>query len=144
MLSKNLGALTRIFLASDGTLTRLLEAAFSEAITPHVHFQRVRKAENDLKDLDLERGQLLMERAVVLKGASTDRHFVYAKSSIVLSRLPSSFKEALENKRTTIGELWHSHRIHITKQTVSTERRYCPELIGLFSHAPDLVTRRYQ
>jgi chorismate-pyruvate lyase len=51
--STNLGLLTRIFLASDGTLTRLLEAAFSESIKPHVHSQNEKQTDSVVELLDL-------------------------------------------------------------------------------------------
>jgi chorismate-pyruvate lyase len=133
-----------MFLACDGTLTLLLEAAFAEPVGLSVHSQSVTKTNQHVETLRLNEPQRVMQRAVILKGATTHRHFVYAESSIAIDRLPGSFAVALECKQTTIGELWRSHGIGHRRENLGIEVKSCPALVGVFDHAPNVVTRRYR
>jgi chorismate-pyruvate lyase len=137
------GLLTRMLLACDGTLTLLLEAAFSEPVSLVVHSQMTTHADQSTKSLHLDDKQRVMKRAVILRGATTRRHFVYAESSIAIDRLPHSFAVALESRQTTIGELWRSHRLLIRRTTLGMQLKTCPALVGVFEHAPSLMVRRY-
>ncbi|MBB5609456.1 MULTISPECIES: chorismate pyruvate-lyase family protein [unclassified Janthinobacterium] len=97
-----LAPISRALLSTDGSFTLMLQSLSSEDIKPSVlRHQQVRSAGAGL-DGCFEEGELLLQRAVLLKTARSGRNLVYADSSIAVQRLPAGMQQALLYRRYRI------------------------------------------
>jgi chorismate-pyruvate lyase len=142
----SLTLLQRVLLITDGTLTDALEAAFLEPILLVKLVNQVKPAENRIDELDLEPGQRLMRRQILLRGGTSGTNFVYAESQLAVDRLHPQFRDRLIASAEPIGRLWSEHRIETWKQILEFFRRPAEELSGHFGCAEDaeLLGRRYR
>jgi chorismate-pyruvate lyase len=140
-----LGRLSRILLASDGTLTDTVEAAMLEPIglsRLHVGTAPLPAA---MDVLDLDAGARVMERRILLYGQTSGRNFVYAESFLALDRFPAAFGRALTELDTPIGRLWAEHRLEGRKELLEAScAPASPRLAAYFPASADLVMRRYR
>jgi chorismate-pyruvate lyase len=91
----SLDPLQRILLVTDGTLTDTLEAAFLEPIGLRKIAADIGPARAPVTELDLTRGERILDRKIVLYGETTGRPYIYAESLLALDRLPSCFRDEL-------------------------------------------------
>ena len=92
----------RIILTTDGTLTEILEAYLFEKINLVKLSEGTVLLTNPVKTLDLEVGQEVIERKVLLQGKISRKNWIYAESLIVPDRLEEKYRERL---LTAIQEL---------------------------------------
>ncbi len=94
----------RILLATNGTLTRILNVVADEEIVVHIVDQRVHHIAPKVPDLqELPLGRVL-QRNIVLKGRSTGKPFVAAESLIAIDLLPPELMTSLTTTDCPIGE----------------------------------------
>lgn len=101
----SLSPLERALLVIDGTVTRFLEAFFAEPIDI-VNIGETR--EKLLKDhpwLELERGEDVASRRVLLRGRNTNRVFASAASLVVPDRLKEAVKKEVGDVSQGLGRL---------------------------------------
>jgi chorismate-pyruvate lyase len=122
----------QLLLASDGTLTDMLQALCREKINARKLAQEVAPAVRRIDSLDVESGELLMSRRVLLQGDRTVRSYVYAESLIALTRLDARFQQGLLTSDAPIGRLWRDNRVEIFK-----------EITGLADQAAGLLARYF-
>ena len=123
-----LSPVMRLLLVNDGTLTELLEAASSDTIAIVGLDQHMQRAAQRVELLDLDVGEALIDRKIVLRGERSRTHHVYAESLIAIDRLPSPVRHALLTSNTPIGRLCRQHRLEIFKEIIEFGRQPAGEL----------------
>lgn len=108
-LWQNLSPLQRALMATDGSFTLLISAITGEKIVAEPLSQTIKILRNTHHELELDQGDRLLERQVLLKTAETGKSIVYASSAIVLSRLNKSVRNLLEEGSKPIGLLLYEH-----------------------------------
>lgn len=95
----------RSLLVTDGTVTKSLEAWFWEKVV----IQPIRNHSEILTDtilgLEVEDGDKVLHREVILKGVTTDSTYATARSTVSLKYLPDDVSQALIKSEIGIGEL---------------------------------------
>jgi beta-ribofuranosylaminobenzene 5'-phosphate synthase len=129
-----LSPLQRIFLGTDGSVTRLLELATGEPVTITTLLQEVEPADAGVAArLEVPAGEAVNHRIVELKNARTGELLVYAESYTPLSRLSPHFRDDLMRADIPVGRILERHRVE--------SRR---EIMGMTAGPrPGPVTRRF-
>jgi chorismate-pyruvate lyase len=140
----SLGLLPRILLITDGTLTEILEAAFLERIQVAKVSQQLVTPEPDQRWLAGSTEHLL-QRKVILTGATSSKTYVYAESFIAVGQLSPEFREELMNSSIPLGRLWLEHRLETFKRLQNVNCQPAGDLSRYFGCAEDarLLVRTY-
>jgi chorismate-pyruvate lyase len=121
-----------LLLTSDGTLTDMLQTICDERIHARKLEQDVRPAVRRNHLLDLETGEPLLSRRVLLQGDQTRTNYVYAESYIAITRLDVRFQQGLLKSDTPIGRLWRDNRVEIFKEITRLGSEPAGDLSGYF------------
>jgi chorismate-pyruvate lyase len=113
---RSLSLLQRVLLASDGTVTDIIEAAFLEPIRLVKIREQSSPADAPHPDLATVAQDPIMQRWVLLQGDTSGVNHVYAESLIALDRLPPALREGLLNGDTPIGRLWAEQKMETRKE----------------------------
>jgi len=141
-----LGVVPRILLATDGTLTHILEAYASEPVylvkLSHALLTEVAAR----TALDLDDDERALRRIILLKGATTGATFVHADSVVMLDRLPSTVATGLLDTDIPIGKLLFSCRAETFREILTMGEESDPIVASHFDLDGDepLVSRTYQ
>ncbi len=100
-----LSAFQRILLTTDGTLTVLVEVYANEAIKVVKLSQSSGPWQGGDPDLELQGGEEVLRRTILLRGASTGTNYLYADSVLVTDRLPAVVRAGLVETDKPIGRL---------------------------------------
>lgn len=95
----------RTLLVTDGTVTKSLEAWFWENIKVQTVSNRLETLEDRVDGLEVEAGDKVLQREVMLKGVDSDTVYACARSTVSLKHLPQEIGLALEKGEIGIGEL---------------------------------------
>lgn len=95
----------RVLLATDGTVTKSLEAYFWEPVAVDNLGQAPVVLAQDVPALEAHAGEEVLQRRVRLKGIDSGKVYAYAESTLRLTRLPTSARDGLLTGRIGIGEL---------------------------------------
>ena len=106
-----LPALHRLLLTTDGTVTPALATIAGEPVAVDTLGQRTVALAADDEDLELWAGGIVLERRVLLRGASSGTPLLYGASRIVTHRLPRPARDALLAGETAIGLVVREHEI---------------------------------
>ena len=144
--ASSLDLLQRILLVNDGTLTEALEAAFLEPVLLVKLAGGVSRASERNEELELDAGEQLMERKILLRGEASGANFVYAESLLAVDRLPGPLREGLLNSSMPLGRLWSEHRLETWKEIRHVERRRAGAFASYFGCREDdeVLARRYR
>jgi len=144
--ASGLDLLHRVLLVNDGTLTDALEAAMLEPIRLAKLAVEVFPAPAAVASLELEAGQLMMDRKILLVGANTGRNYVYAESQLALDRLPPGLRQDLLQSSKPMGRLWSEDRLETWKEPLRVSRGPAAELAAYFPGGAyhDLLSRHYR
>jgi chorismate-pyruvate lyase len=142
----SLDPLERLLLASDGTLTDMLEALYLETLALVTLDQHMYPAPRRLDSLELDAGELVLERRVLLRGRQSGRGYVYADSLVAVDRLASPIRRALLNSDVPLGQLWKQCGTELFKQVLQRRREPAGELFEYFPVRPEstLLVRTYR
>jgi chorismate-pyruvate lyase len=110
--------LEHAFCHHPGTVTDLLESLTGEPLVADVVRQDPREAGRD-NDLGVAPGVLVMYRAAVLKGQSTDVPYVYAESIYIPERLPDGAGRELGQTSQPIGRILAAHGLALTREPLA-------------------------
>ena len=105
VLVDSLDPFQRVLLVMDGTVTQILEAFQGEPIEIVRLGQEDRLLTADHTWLEADAGETVIDRRVLLRGTDTGRGYVYATSTIVLSRLPAEVQQGLVEPGAGLGRL---------------------------------------
>lgn len=97
--------LQRAVLATDGTLSTLIEAYTGDTIVLRKLHERLCPARDAARGLDLSPHDEVLERTVLLRGANRLGPVIYAVTRLVLERLEDHMREALLTTEAPIGKL---------------------------------------
>ncbi|NES75177.1 MAG: DUF98 domain-containing protein [Okeania sp. SIO1H6] len=101
--------------------------------------------DRDIWQLQLSKGEKVIERKIFLKGKISSRNYIYAESILALERLEENFRKELLETQTPIGKVWRQQRIETFKEIVETGKKPVGELSKYFSVPPEsnLLFRSY-
>ena len=142
----SLSLLQRILLISDGTLTDVIEAAYLEPI----HLVKVgiqsAPARAAVEALDLKAGEWMMTRDILLRGATSGNHYVYARTLIALDKLDPGLRRDLLESDNPIGRLWVQYKLETRKEILKIWKLPAGRLGRYFGNAASagLLARTYR
>jgi chorismate-pyruvate lyase len=102
---RKLSPLSRILLAAEGTVTRLLEAWTLEPIGVSKLSQRCARLRSRFDPLGLPSGSRVMIRRIVLVGKRSRVPYVFAESRIALDHLEPRVRETLLHTEQPLGQV---------------------------------------
>lgn len=141
-----LGPIARALLSTDGSFTLMLQAFSSEDIKPSVLRHQQLPAADTGRDGCFEKGELLLQREVLLKTTQSARNLAYADSSIAVERLPAGMQQALLDGSQPIGLLLRASRLETYRELLDWGVCAEGQADDVKRHLPphDLLYRRYR
>jgi len=142
----SLDPIERILLETDGTVTSMLEAACLERIVVVNLAQHVVSAMERFEPLQVDKGERLMGRKVLLQGERTGANYVYAESVIAIDRIEPPLRHGLLASDEPIGRIWQAHRLETFKEILWLEREPAGRRSRYFRADPGarLLVRTYR
>jgi beta-ribofuranosylaminobenzene 5'-phosphate synthase len=147
LLEKNLwlSSTHKILLATDGSITRVLEALTGEEVKIATEVQEIIKASEEVAQLlGIARGEEVNYRVVNLKDSK--RTLVHATSYTPLKRLKKEFAEDIMKKDVPIGKIMSKLKIEARREIRDFKIIKADEKLSkVFGISPDsvLLKRNY-
>jgi len=138
--------LLRTLLISDGTVTKLLEAYYWEPIQVKRLFHGDFVTTEAIPAIELQPGNHVLHRRVILNGIRSDRIYSYASSYIRTDRLWENVRDDLIQCRLGIGELLRDRRVETYRELLSYEFHAAQDLaepLRLKKSEP-VISRKYR
>ncbi|HET9443379.1 MAG TPA: chorismate pyruvate-lyase family protein [Acidimicrobiales bacterium] len=114
-----LSMVQRILLATDGTVTHVLEVYAGEIMSLVKVSHAAVTDPDERAGYGLKEGERGLRRVIVLKGSRTDVPYVYADSVVMLDRLHPLVAEGLLTTDTPIGKLLWRCRAETFREIVA-------------------------
>lgn len=135
----------KILLKSNGTVTALLEAYFSEPIKVVKISEKLDKIEFDLPNLKLNKEEQVLASKILLQGKNSRRNFIYADSLILINNLEKRFTNELLNTDKPIGKIWSEQKIETFIEILNSGEESANILSNYFCIKPEenLLSRTY-
>lgn len=137
----------RILIATNGTLTRILNVLANEEIAVEIINQHIHDVAPKIPELeDLAIGRVL-QRDILLKGRTSGNAFVAAESFIAIDLLPRAFMTSLTETDRPIGEVMAASYIETFKEEAKVwagKLPSWPALDGYQNSRTETVARRYR
>lgn len=136
----------RILLTTDGTLTKILEAYLFEPIQIVKLSEGIVSITKDLLPLNLNIGNQIIERKILLQGKISQRNLIYAESILALERLDKNFKDELLKSKIPMGKLWLEYKIETFKEIIDSSKESAENLSNYFKIAKEdkMLSRTYR
>lgn len=136
----------RTLLVTDGTVTKSLEAYFWEPVVVENLGQRTIELPEEITWLGMKRGDVALQREVLLKGARTGNVYVYAKSLLKLDLLPQQIREDLLAGKIGIGEILRERGLETYREIMDIGREVDKSLAALIGETGggELISRTYR
>ena len=145
-LKARLSKAQRLLLLTDGSVTTLLEVLTGKPVVVKTLVQQVVKADAETAAaLDLEDGDSVNYRVVILKNDDEDQALIYAESYTPVARLQKEFRHDLMKADIPIGRIMAQQHIESRREIRRIETVRNEELSDLFGvppHVP-LLSRTY-
>jgi beta-ribofuranosylaminobenzene 5'-phosphate synthase len=144
--SLKLSKAQRLLLITDGSVTTLLEVLTGKPIVVTTLLQQVVEADAERASaLDVEEGDSLNYRVVVLKNDDNDQPLIYAESYTPIARLQKEFRHDLMKADVPIGRIMKQRKIESRREIRRIETICNEELSELFGVAQNvsLLSRTY-
>jgi len=140
-----LSTFQRILLTTNGTITDMIEAYSGEQIKLVKLSEEIINLERDIPEMQLKKGDEVVERKILLRGSISQRNYVYADSILVLDRLENNVREELLNTKKPIGKVWVEQKVAIFKENIDSGREVASHLADYFQIQPkeNLIFRTY-
>ncbi len=141
-----LGLVPRILLATDGTLTHILEAYTAEQVYLVKLSQSLVRDPGARATFDLDEEERALRRIILLRGTTSDTPYVYADSVVMLDRLPAAVADGLLQTDRPIGKLLFSCRAETFREILATGVEQDADVAARFGLGREepLVARSYQ
>ncbi len=142
----DIGMVQRLLLATDGTLTHILEAYLGERVSLVKLHHSMLSEPAERQGHDLDDGERALHRVILLQGSGSGATFVFADSLVLLDRLHPLVADGLLQTDTPIGKLlWKCRAETFREITAVWECRdeHIAAHFGLGADDP-LVSRKYQ
>jgi chorismate-pyruvate lyase len=142
----DVSALERVLPVIGGTVTEVLEQHLGEPLCASQLDQQITVCAEPLPVLALADGELVLERRVLLRGATTSAPVLYAESLIALDRLDPRFRDDLLTTEQPIGRLIREYRVEIFRELLHCERACNGQAAALFGlpRATPVLSRTYR
>ncbi len=98
-----------------GTVTAFLELLVGEPVDAEVRHHLIAEAEAS-NGLQIDEGHPVLHRSAVLKGRRSGQPYVYAESTVVLSRVSERFHQRLTSSDDPIGRILSEEGIDVTRE----------------------------
>ncbi len=143
---QDLSPFQRVLLATDGTVTDILEAHMGEAIRIVKIDQGIMPTPVPVPYLEAAAGVEVMIRKVLLKGKLSHLNFIYAESIIVPEHLEASLRDGLVRTQKPIGQLILQHRLETFREILVCRLERAEELGAYFDIEADamIISRTYR
>jgi len=112
----SLSRVQKILLATDGTVTRILEACAGEEMDLIKLAHSVLPWSSGDACLDLSEGDDVLSRMILLKGSESGRTYLFAESQIVPGRLHPRLRHGLYHSDAPIGWLLWENRVETVRE----------------------------
>jgi chorismate-pyruvate lyase len=142
----DIGLVQRLLLATDGTLTHILEAYLGERVSLVKLHQSLVTDPVDRDRHELDDGERALHRVILLQGSGTRATCVFADSLMLLDRLHPLVADGLLETDTPIGKLLWKCRTETFREITDVWERHDDDIaahFGLGATDP-LVSRKYQ
>ncbi len=136
----------RLLLFTDGSVTTLLEVMTGKPVTVTTLVQRIVEADSERATaLDIEEGDNINYRVVVLRNQGEERPLIYAESFAPIARLQKEFRHDLMKADVPIGRIMKQRQIESRREIRDVEVVCNKELSDLFGvpHDVDMLSRTY-
>lgn len=145
----NLRSLTpfqRALLATDGTVTKFIEAYTLEPVAIIRLDQKTQPLSTDHAWLDAPQGTPVVVRQVLLQGRYSDTLYAYAASLIVQDRLQETIKQGLEEDGGGLGRILLASRVESYREVLWYGKERPMELPNPISHlvGTEFISRAYR
>lgn len=136
----------KVLLATDGTVTRILEAFAGEAMQLVKLSQEMVALGSADPGLDGAEGEEVISRRILLRGAQSGCNFLYAESLILPHRLHPRLRHGLFHSDAPIGRLLSEHRIETARELIRWGVEPAESCASYFGIDPreTLVSRTYR
>jgi beta-ribofuranosylaminobenzene 5'-phosphate synthase len=131
---------------TDGSVTTLLEVLTGKPVVVKTLLQQVVRADTErAAALDVEEGDNINYRVVVLKNDDNDRPLIYAESYTPIARVHKEFRHDLMKADIPIGRILRKRRIESRREIRRIDTTSNDELSDLFGvpHNVPLLSRTY-
>ncbi|KAA1250530.1 DUF98 domain-containing protein [Mycobacterium simiae] len=129
----------RILIATNGTLTRILNVVANEEIDVQIMHQRIRSAPK-IPELAHSAVDRVLQRDILLKGRTSGSVFVAAESLVAIDLLPPEIVTSLTRTDDPIGEVMAASYIETFKEPAKVWVGELPRWLA-FNRHPNLRTR---
>jgi beta-ribofuranosylaminobenzene 5'-phosphate synthase len=136
----------RLLLMTDGSVTTLLEVLTGKPVVVKTLLQQVVKADLErAAALDVEEGDNINYRVVVLKNDDSDQPLIYAESYTPVARLRKELRHDFMKADIPIGRIMTRRKIESRREIRSVELLSNEELSNLFAVPNDVpfLSRTY-
>ncbi|MDJ0659985.1 MAG: chorismate pyruvate-lyase family protein [Crocosphaera sp.] len=133
----SLSTFQRILLTTNGTVTDILEAYLFEQIQLIKLSEKLIDIEHDIPNIQVKKGDKVIEREVLLRGKISRRNFIYASSVVLVDNLHERFKNELLTTKTPIGKLWFEQKVENFKEIIDSGKEPAQELANYFNVDPE-------
>ncbi len=135
-----------LLLMTDGSVTTLLEVLTGKPVVVKTLLQQVVRADTErAAALDVEEGDNINYRVVVLKNDDDDRPLIHAESYTPIARVQKEFRHDLMKADIPIGRILTQRRIESRREIRRVGTISNDELSDLFGvpHNVPLLSRTY-
>jgi chorismate-pyruvate lyase len=145
----DLSNIERILLTTDGTLTEILQAYYREPINLIKLSEKITTS-REIDILDVQAGEEVLERTILLQGRHSQKTFVYAESIIAIEKFDPSLRESMRNcllnSDVPLGRLWLEHRLETFKEMVEQNQASANSINSFFNISKDhlMLLRTYR
>jgi chorismate--pyruvate lyase len=137
----------RILIATNGTLTRILNVVTNDEIVVQIVKQQIHQAAPKIPELEHSASGRILQRDILLKGRSSGNPFVAAESLIAIDLLPPAIMTSLTTTDRPIGEVMAASCIETFKEEAKVWTGELPgwlQLDGYQSSRAKTVARQYR
>jgi chorismate-pyruvate lyase len=137
-------SLRRAVLATDGTVTNLIESFLEPVAVEKLSEEHVIAPLPEWPELP--RGTPVVRRTVVIRGAGSGRIFLHAESLLVLERLAPDIRHELLATAKPIGKLIREHKIESYRELLGAVNEAAGSRAAALGIDPaeELVARTYR
>jgi len=119
-MKPQLAPLHKIFLTANGSITRILEAIFGEIQVKTIAQQIIKANKKLAKELEIDEGNEVNHREVVLVSKKEGKPIVYAISFAPIKRIEKKFREEITKKDLPIGKIMEKLKIEARREIRKT------------------------
>ncbi len=137
----------QILIATNGTLTRILNVVANDDIVVNIVEQHIHSVASEIPELKGSAIGRVLQRRILLTGRESGDAFVAAESLIAIDKLPLAITTSLTTTDRPIGEVMAANRVETFKEAATVWIGELPPWVfrgGLHTAQPSTVGRRYR